>query len=223
MMNIPALVFVILFGVTSLVHLFFCYKESEKLRKISKCFCLLFLSIAAILFAPDKPLIYVGALCGMVGDYFMINKQKLSFLITAMILFFAGHVLYCIQGVQLLSYQLPYYAYIIAGGFILICLFALYPITGKMAGKAGFGGNVYLSFLIVALSLGIMIAVDRPSNPLPGILFAVGYLLFFISDSMIAITTYVKDVKRRDFYIMITYLLAQFFIIFGLLIPFITK
>ncbi len=216
-MNVPGLIFLILFGVVSLVHLFFCYKENEKLRAITKPFCLLMLIIAAIILVPSKPLIYVGAILGLIGDIFMLFKHNKICFAFGTFVFLGGHFLYIAQAILSLSYQINYIAYIVVPIALVALAFLIYPLTKKMCGILALPGNFYMMILLTGLAFGIMLAVDNTAKPLPGILMAIGYASFFISDTILSITTFAKDVKRRDFYIMLSYLLGEFLIVFGLL------
>jgi uncharacterized membrane protein YhhN len=214
-MNPLAWVFLGLFVAISVVHLIFCFRENEKLRKISKVFCLLFLAIFAALAAPTHPFIFMGALLGCVGDAFLIrNKDKLFFVIGSLF-FISGHICYAAQLITSLSFNIAWYWYLIIGGGLLILMFAMYPITGKSFGRIALIGNVYMPLLLLLAFLGVVLAMDH--HPAwPGVLFAFGYVFFLISDTVLTIATFKKDYKRRDFYIMLTYLIAEFLIVFGL-------
>ena len=216
-MKIASLVFLILFGVISLVHLFFCYKENEKYRAVTKPLCLLFLALAAVFYAPTEPLIYIGAIMGMMGDIFLLRKkEKVAFFI-GMLFFIVGHVLYFSAMIKGFPAEFPWYTYLIIVGGLLIIGFVALPATKKLAGTTtAFVGNMYMSILLLQLGFGIALAVNLEGYILPGILFACGYLSFFISDTILTLTTFVKDVKRRDLYIMFFYLLAEALIVSSL-------
>ena len=218
-MLIASYVFFALFALVSFVHLIFCFFEKDKARKISKPFCVSFLVIAAILYKPDAPLIYVGALLGVIGDIFLLKKQKIIFFLIGTFFFIGGHICYLTQAILLInpSATIQWYVYLIFALFLLIFTFALYPITRKKVGTPAFVGNFYMPFLLVLASLGIYLAVVN-TNYVTGVLFAFGYLSFFISDSILVYTSFFKDIKRRDFYIMIFYLLAEALIVSGLLL-----
>ena len=99
-------------------------------------------------------------------------------------------------------------------------MFALYPFNKKLAGIATLAGNFYIPFLFVLLALSIFFGIkldQAGQSSLPGTLIAVGYGMFIISDITLILTTFVKDIRRRDFPIMLTYLLGEFGIVFGLL------
>ncbi|MCR4879587.1 MAG: lysoplasmalogenase [Bacilli bacterium] len=216
-MKIASLVFLILFVVSSLIHLYFCYIENEKWRHRTKPVCLFLLALAAVFYAPKEPLIYIGALLGMGGDIFLLRKkEKISFFI-GMILFISGHILYLVAIAKGFNGGLPYYIYLAVFGGLFLLSFVLYPFTSKIVkGPIAFVGNIYMVLLLVLLGFGIALAIVNKEHILSGILFACGYLSFFISDTILTFTTFKVDIKRRDFYIMFFYLLAEALIVSSL-------
>jgi len=64
--------FWILFSVFSLVHVYFCFMENEKARKISKCFIVPLLIFYMIMIKSEKVLVYLGATFGFIGDVLII-------------------------------------------------------------------------------------------------------------------------------------------------------
>lgn len=79
--------------------------------------------------------------------------------------------------------------------------------------------------LIGSLYLGVLIFVSVISlvGTVKGNMFMlfslVGGLSFLVSDLLLTQATFLKDYKRRDFYIMLTYLLGQALIVIGLVWP----
>ncbi len=216
-MLITGYVFLGLFILSFLAHLYFCFFEKEKLRQITKIIPVFLLAIMALFFLYDHPLIYFGALLGAAGDYFLIKKNHhISFFIGT-ILFFVGHLFYL---VEMLSYfDWPSYAYPIFIGCLAIYLIAisliLYPKSKLIAGNVAYIGNAYGALIVVNLVVALILAIIS-SNLLGFLLIFVGYFLFIVSDTVLTYTTFIKDCKRRDFYIMLTYLSAQFLIVFSL-------
>ena len=219
------IVLLAVFGVYSILHLVFCFLEKEKQRKITKPFCLLILGIAALVAAPAHPLIYVGAFLGAVGDFFLIKKNNIKWFLIGTAFFIAGHICYYTQiNIYLhdmCGVDVPFWVYLLVGVVLIVCTFALYPATKSLAGPATLAGNFYMPLLLFILATGIFFAIflnQVGRVPLPGISIAIGYLFFFISDCTLIYTTYVKDIRRRDFPIMLTYLLGEFGIVFGLIL-----
>lgn len=193
--------------------------EDEKRRRSTKLFCVFSLAIAAIFFMPTKPLIYVGALLSVIGDFCMLNKHNKSSFLAGSIYFILGHGCYLAEMILITLNQnvgLPYYYYIIFGGLLFSLVFVLYPFTKKVAGRLSLVGNFYMPFLLVMAAFGVYAAI-KVSPMIGGVCFALGYGFFFVSDTTLVCTTFKKDMKRRDFYIMLSYLLGEAFIVMGLL------
>lgn len=212
------------FGVYSVMHLVFCFLEKEKLRKWTKPFCLVILGIAAIFGAPSYPLIYIGAFLGAIGDVFLIRKNDLRFFLIGTGLFIIGHGCYFTQAFIIMKdicfVTTPWWVFLIIFGTLLVLTFVLYPVTKGLAGKATLAGNFYMPFLVVQIAVGFVLAHFLKNGglvaPAGGFLYAIGYIFFLASDAILIFSTFVKDFPRRDFPIMLFYLLGEFFIVLGL-------
>ena len=69
-------------------------------------------------------------------------------------------------------------------------------------------------YLTVITTMGIMATFRDSSN----MLVLCGAILFIVSDSMIAINKFSMPIIASDYFIMITYYLAQFLIVNGFII-----
>lgn len=216
-MQIAGIVFLSLFAAMSVVHIFFCYREQELLRKITKPFCVLFLGLAAIFFLPNNPLVYIGAFLGVGGDILLIKKENKLCFTAGAVLFIGGHLCYFVQIIKVLTFQVPWFVYVIIGLVLLCVTLGLYPVTKKYFKSMAFGVNFYIPLLVVMFAIGLTFAINA-SNHLPGTLIAIGYLMFIVSDCLLIYTTFIKDKSRRDFYIMFTYLLAELLIVGGFIL-----
>ena len=213
---IAALVFFGLFILVSIIHLVFCFIENEKFRRITKPACLALLAIAAILYNPTNPFIYIGAFVCMVADIFLIFKDDMKWLLIGTGCFFVGHVFYMIALTNALPFQFPWWAYILQFSVPAMMMFILFPLTERL-GFASLIGNFYMVYLLFMIILGIVYIVNVPWNLTAGILFLVGYLTFFASDVLIIVFKFKRyPVRRSHFYIMITYLVAQALIVCAL-------
>lgn len=219
-------IFLGLFFVASIVHLLFAYLEKERERKITKCPGTLFLALAVVAFAPHEWLVYCGILCGLVGDFFLIWKKKKKFLALGSLAFFAGHVFYI---VRLTQFSLPgmgdyswayFFAWAVA---VIIFLCAFYALGKKIIGH-GKLATALMFYLAILGSLIIWSIIGCCIDYHFAFLFitALGAVTFLVSDSLIGYTMFTKDIKRRDFFIMATYLVAQLLVSSGLLLTAIT-
>lgn len=217
--GIPFCVFFSLFLLSSIIHLVFCFLEKEKLRKITKPFCVFFLAIAVIFICPNEWLIYTGLLFGVVGDILLLKKHKVWPLVIGTFSFFVNHCLFIAEAIKL-CFPINNFIYFFMALFpILFCLISYYPFKKVFRqGQLTFGGSIYCSFL--ALDFLMMLVLAIMYKPQFLLVSSIGGFAFIASDIFLCYTLFIKDVKRRDFFIMALYLIAQALISFGLAFTF---
>jgi uncharacterized membrane protein YhhN len=213
-------VFISLFAVASLFNLYAGFVEHEKLRRISKPFCLLFLALAALFASPTSYLIYIGALLGALGDLLLIWKDNKACLLSGLISFLGGHICYIAMGLTFLASEgkLQGLSFLYLGlGYLGIFLLSIYPVHKATKGSKMFtiGGSFYSSILISVLATGILGMALGYSGYF--LLMTIGAAFFIASDCTLTFTIFHHDIPRRDFYIMLTYLIGQCGIVLGLL------
>lgn len=214
------LVFASLFAITSVINIIAGFFEAEKTRKISKPFCLLFLGTAAAIAIPNYWLIYVGAYFGMIGDFFLIFKTNRKCFITGTISFLLGHFCYIAHTIIYLAGKelLPWYSYLIMIAFyIVVCLAVMMPIWGltKHSKLFTISGTFYCATLLSVIASGALGVYFL--GPDWYLLVMIGGMFFFASDLILTSTIFRHDFPRRDFYIMLTYLLGEAGIVFGVI------
>ncbi len=209
------IIFCTLFLTISLVHLIFCFLEKEKARKITKPFCLFALGAVALSIEGASILISISCLLAMIGDYFEIkNKVVKDFLLGALV-FGIGHILNMVVMVTHLTYIVPFYVYLIIAGVMAVVAYISYRNRGKLNPHVAFFGAAYMCLHAVNLVMSIALLIDGKTTA--GILVLSGYILYIISDLVVNYVTNKKDIKRRDFYIMLLYLSGQALIVAGLI------
>lgn len=223
--EVAALVFAILFAIASLLNVYFGFTENEKPRKISKPFCLTFLTIAAACLVPNAPLIYIGAFFGLLGDIVLIWKDDKRCVGIGVLAFMIGHLCYISEAFLLAERNGAIAGNSLSWLWVLIyCLgiygLCFYPIHRLTKGDKTFtfGGTAYAAIVITDTVVAILGCALGQGDWLS--LMVVGGVFFAISDSILSYTIFQKDLPRRDFYIMLTYLLGQAFIVSGLAFTF---
>ena len=210
-------VFFTMFVAASLAEIIIAFNELEKIRKIIKPFCLLFLGLAAVTLVPNHPFIYIGAFLGMIGDICLIWKKRPIFML-GVIAFLLGHLFYIseVLFIMLKNKQMPWYFYVVVGFAMLLFIIAAYPLSKKITKHRYMAllGNLYLSILILVTVVSIIASANGFINYM--ILGVIGGVSFLASDLVLTSANFVKDFKRRDYYIMLFYLLGQAFIIAGI-------
>lgn len=223
MINIVALVFFTIFVLVSLVELVLAFHEMEKWRKIVKPFSLLFLAFSALIALPSHPLIFIGAILGMVGDVFLIFVKKRKLFILGTISFLLGHFAYIseILFIMLKDNPVPWWFYVVALFLMLTLTLAFYPFSKKITGDRYLSllGNLYLSVLVLVTIISVIATSKGFTNFM--VLGIIGGISFLASDLLLIQATFVRDFKRRDYYIMLFYLLGQAFIVSGLTLTYI--
>lgn len=217
--NIPvtAYVFFGLFIIVSLAEIIFAFNEMEKIRKAIKPFCMLMLGIAAAVAVPNHPLIYIGAFMGMIGDIFLIWKKRPIFMMGTAA-FLIGHFLYISEILYVMAKDIvwQWWFYVAIAFGILLFIIALYPITKKITKNRWMSllGNFYLSILLLVTIVSLLASINGFANYM--VLGVIGGISFLTSDLILTNATFVRDFKRRDYYIMMFYLLGQAFIVVGM-------
>ncbi len=215
------IVFIALFGVVSLAHLVFSFVENEIARKFTKPFCLVFLAVAVIFASPKEFLVYLGLIFGLIGDIALIWKRNKLCFILGLLAFMIGHFLYLTESLIIIfayenldSIWWAFYALVFLG-FIGVLFLPMKRFTKKNRGFV-LACSLYGSSLGINLITAISgIAFGYPKY---FVLVSVGYFLFIVSDITLSYTIFKKEIKRRDFFIMITYLVAQLLICLGFLL-----
>ena len=223
MINVVTYVFFSLFVISSLVEIIVAFNEVELVRKIVKPFSLLFLAIAVIVTLPTHPLIYIGALLGMVGDILLIfNKNRKLFLVGTFI-FLLGHFAYLGEVLFVMMKQTPmeWWFYVVVVFSMLLITLAAYPFSKKITNNRYLAllGNIYLSTLILVTVVSLIASLNGYANYM--VLGIVGGISFLASDLILTKSTFIKDFRRRDYYIMLFYLIGQAFIVVGLTLTYI--
>lgn len=214
--SIPVAAYVF-FGLSVLatsVELYFAFVENELGRKICKCFCVLFLAAMAAAWKPEAWPIYVGAAFGVLGDFLLLEKHKVYPMVLGTASFFVGHGFYIAAYCLLCSF--PWWVYVgFSVFYVLFCLLG-YGVIHKAVKEPhmAFGAIVYFGGLVLDFLFAVVSCFFGKFDFL--FLCALGGVSFIVSDCFLLRTSFVKDVKRRDFFIMSTYVLAQALIVLGL-------
>lgn len=213
-------IYVSLFSILSLLELVFAFLEKERARKIVKPFLLLTLAIYSIILVADHIFLIIGIFFGMLGDICFIFKDKKKFIYLGLFTFMANHIFYLID--MIVSFKDCFNSAIVItlsivySLFLFVCLFLVKKIL-NIEWAMTIIGSFYMVFLFLDFGFQILLTSQGYSYFVLGI---IGGAFFIISDSLLSYTLFIKDIKRRDFYIMFTYILAQAFILSGLLITY---
>lgn len=203
-----------IFVFVSALHLVFCFLEKEKLRKYTKCLLmpLLMAYVIQIQFSSFEYSLIIALFIGFLGDLFLIFKDNKVAFVAGLSSFLIGHLFYLKIIISLLGYSSQL---IIAVVILLIgCLFG-YKFIKKITKNLTVPVLLYTFILLFEAYLALLLVIDNAS--LASFLVLGGVILFNISDAILAFTLFIKDFPKRDFYIMLSYILAQGFLTLGIL------
>jgi hypothetical protein len=218
---IAAYVFFGLFILASVVNLFFAFYEMEKARHISKPFCLFFLTIAVACAVPTWYLIYIGTFLGFLGDILLLWKKQKAMLVLGALSFLLGDLCYIATMMLkfgeagLLTWTVGGYILIYFAILLLISVPFMYVFT-KHSPLFTTVGVVYATILITVGATALLGDYWGYAQYL--VLVSAGDVFFCASDLTLGATIFKKDIKRRDFWIMLTYLIAEGLISVGLVL-----
>lgn len=199
---------IILASIIFILELVFAFLEKETLRKIIKPFCMLSLTYVLISFGLTNPFLYITIGLGFLGDICLIFKKTNQIMFTlGIIFFFIGHLFYSYLFISLLSYKVELWELISLGVFGLLTPILSYKMLHPLVKEYTIPGTYYFYILLMDLLFATFLMVDQTN--INTILIFIGVIIFIISDSILSFTTFILDIKRRDFYIMLTYLIAQ--------------
>lgn len=209
-------VFISLYAIACILHLVFCFLEKEKFRMWSKCFCMGFLAIAMFFYAPDHPLIYTAVILGFFGDLLLLKKNNYFYLTIGAGSFAAMHGINMYIICSYLSYSVNWSVFVIS--LVGLITFIVYGklTKRKVHSVVRKGALGYFFLLLFATIIASLLLIDSPN--LGSIMIFVGYLFFLTSDISLVTFNFIHHVKRKHFWVMTTYLIAQTLIYIGMIL-----
>ncbi len=210
----------VIFIIIALIHLYTCFFKIETLRKLTKPMLLALL--AAIYCSYTLPAnnfhwqVLAALILGMIGDTFLLSTKKTMFLCGAFSFTF-GHCFYfysLLTFTPLNGYKPSPLVIILIILSVVLCLVALCKMMFSHLSKdlkPMFPVYIGLVFVLFSLSLLTFIAsiTSVPGSVLPAACLMVGSLSFLISDNKLAYDKFKKATPYGNFYIMLTYIIAQ--------------
>lgn len=202
----------ILFMMVAIINLF-SVKHNYKIGKILSKPLLMPMLLLFYCSSVSSPSIYIisALICGFIGDVFLMAEG--IYVAIGGAAFLAGHIFYSLAFLKLIGFsQIPAGLYVFVLPYLFIAIYIGMKIKTE---KKVIRYAVYTYVLFIsAMSFCSLIALWLGSKSQLLISF-IGSILFMVSDSMIALNTFHSFKKYSEFYIMLTYIVAQFFIVLG--------
>jgi uncharacterized membrane protein YhhN len=190
-------------------------KREKKVEYVFKPFTMIILLVVAWVMKQDQHNTYMrtwflpALFLSLCGDVFLMFPDNIFFL-TGLISFLIAHVCY-ILGLNSVSPSAGVWGVVI---FVSILLAVVYPKIDhalKQKGEHGLRIPVAVYAVILSIMLGsAWTVIYRPGySPTSQIVIAMGGMLFFVSDLLLAWNRFIKHSHQRDVVVMVTYQVAQ--------------
>jgi hypothetical protein len=220
-MSVFQIIALVLLSLVMCVHLVFCFLDNEIGRKITKPLCipsLILLTLSIDIDGRDVAWqVYVALVFALLGDIFLIGREKSWALITRTGFFSICQIFYIWTIFEKVSHTItPWWAYLITILLAFIVFVLVFVFSYKSLKYLACGAALYFGLLAELLSAFVLLSVR--SNPLLAVGGICGAVLHIISDIFLVYTIFInQNVKRRHLYIMGTYLGAQILIVLSLI------
>lgn len=148
------------------------------------------------------------------GDCFLIFNGKLFFLF-GLGSFLMAHVFYCLimvnyfQNYSFFGKNKGYVVFLLV--YLLVFMTFLSPYLGDLFFPVLLYATVLAMMVFLALSLNVQFHGKH-------ILIVLGAIFFLISDSLLGVSIFYQNFYKSHFFIMLTYLLAQSLLVYGLVL-----
>lgn len=161
---------------------------------------------------PDIKLWMVLAMvfCILGDTLLMFNRGDEFFFVLGLAAFLIGHIFYIftfrnIQKKNQLGFH-PLKSLLVLA-YMMVILWLILPAANEL--------KVPVLFYAVVISMMLIFALQLTKIGKFGWIIAIGALLFVISDSAIAINKFCTTIPQNRWIVMLTYILAQYFIVSG--------
>ncbi|MBP4138649.1 lysoplasmalogenase [Flavobacterium geliluteum] len=203
-----------------LFYLFILLSGNESLDLFLKPFLIPLLGVGVYLNEkfPSKKILLTALLFSWMGDIVLIfaDKDEIYFIV-GLVFFLISHLVYCLLFSKQIKTRATKNKITFGAGILLIILY----LAGMLAvliphlGPLKIPVTVYASVISVMLLFAFngFLVWKKPGNQF----IFVGAIVFVMSDSILAINKFYAPIERSSFFIMLTYLVAQYLIVVGIL------
>ena len=183
--------------------------KNKKLHYFTKPLAILSIILIALILYPGNDvnysqLIIAGLLFSMAGDVFLMFEER--FFLFGLISFFITHVFY--------SYAFLNIETISFNPWLIIVMIVIAIIIGRQiiprAGELKIPVTLYILVIMIMVWLSWERYLGLPDSAT--LMAVVGTSFFLISDTLLAWNKFVKKFESAEFFILLTYFTAQWFI-----------
>ena len=159
-----------------------------------------------------RRLLTVSLFFSFLGDVFLILEGQLFFIL-GLVSFLLAHIFYITLSLRFISLSIHFKLSILTGLFFFLYLISFLRFLAPYLGELLIPVIIYALVLAFFGMIGCLIYLKHRSVPSLFLMF--GSLFFIASDSLLASATFVQTFSLHHFWVMLTYLIAQYCIVFG--------
>jgi uncharacterized membrane protein YhhN len=211
MLKLKKVRFILIYFLIGFSAIFFEYTLQKSMQIIFKpliCFSLILFLIDNKQFKNFLS-IYIALICGLLGDFLLIFPQYFVF---GLIAFLFGHIMYTYSFIRQNEIRVHLNKFVTR---FIISLVIVYLLLFYDYIKLNLGG-LKLPVLIYMIVISLMFISAYFRKRVDGYYYVIiGAAIFIVSDSLIAINKFVSPFLYSNELVLITYIFAQFLIVFG--------
>ncbi|WJS92982.1 lysoplasmalogenase [Flavobacterium johnsoniae] len=167
---------------------------------------------------PTQNTLLAALVFSWIGDVILLfSDLGETYFIFGLLAFLTAHILYCVLFNKQNKVRKKQNKTLFIIGSVLIALYLIGMVSFLMPhlGDLEIPVSVYASIISIMLLFAVngLLVWEKPGNYL--VFF--GALCFVVSDSILAINKFYAPIPKSSFFIMLTYLLAQYLIVVGIL------
>ena len=209
----------VIFIITTSIHLYASLKKNKPLRDKTKPFILLSL-LGFYVYSVEVINIYVvlALIFSWIGDMFLILNGVKWFAVGG-VSFMISHFFFILSYLGSINFaNVPVYSIVILAIFFFIIVTIIFSKLKPHLPKALFY-PMYLYLLINGAMNSFAIFRFLSLADVSGIITVIGAILFFISDSSLFFVRFQKNCKlKTHFLVMLTYSIGELLIVIGLIL-----
>jgi uncharacterized membrane protein YhhN len=167
---------------------------------------------------PTKNALLLALLFSWIGDVILLFADIAEiYFILGLVSFLTAHIIYCVLFNNQVKIKIKTNKIIFGIGSVIIALYLI----GMLSVLLPSLGDLKIPVIVYASVISIMLLFafngflvwENPGNKY----IFVGAIVFVISDSILAVNKFYTPIEKSSFFIMLTYLVAQYLIVVGIL------
>jgi len=167
---------------------------------------------------PSRKTLLIALLFSWIGDVILLFADIAEiYFILGLVAFLISHIAYCVLFNKQITGEIQINKFLFGIGSIIIAFYLVAMVLFLMPDL----GDLKIPVIVYAAVISTMLLFAFNGSLIwkkPGSLYVfLGAVVFVISDSILAIDKFHAPIEKSSFFIMLTYLMAQYLLVVGIL------